>query len=197
MISHLKLHQSLQHYISEGFTLKETPWYVSENILALTCPKGIDLYKQPSLNGLYHVASGEQSFLELYFKGELEKQGAFITLTPCVRQEPVINEYNQDYFMKTELIVINPQDPYEALKNVMICAKLFFNAFLPVELVQLEDHTLSVDGVCFDLVSKEGGIELGSYGLRQYKDLVWVYGTGCAEPRLSVVVDKYGKTENT
>jgi hypothetical protein len=32
------------------------------------------------------------------------------------------------------------------------------------------------------------GYELGSYGIRKYKNLFqWVYGTGCAEPRLSIV----------
>jgi len=32
------------------------------------------------------------------------------------------------------------------------------------------------------------GVELGSYGIRECKFLKWIYGTGCAEPRLSQVI---------
>ena len=32
------------------------------------------------------------------------------------------------------------------------------------------------------------GIELGSYGIRHCQFLNWIYGTGCAEPRLSKVM---------
>lgn len=35
----------------------------------------------------------------------------------------------------------------------------------------------------YDITYK--GIELGSYGMRKCEFLEWVYGTGCAEPRLS------------
>jgi hypothetical protein len=31
------------------------------------------------------------------------------------------------------------------------------------------------------------GFELGSYGVRQYHDITWIYGTGIAEPRFSKI----------
>ena len=35
-----------------------------------------------------------------------------------------------------------------------------------------------------------GGIEIGSYGIRKCDYLEWIYGTACAEPRMSVVILK-------
>ena len=35
------------------------------------------------------------------------------------------------------------------------------------------------------------GEELGSYGIRKCEFLKWIYGTGCAEPRLSTLIKKY------
>lgn len=34
------------------------------------------------------------------------------------------------------------------------------------------------------------GIELGSYGIRTCDYLEYIYGTGCAEPRLSQTIKK-------
>jgi hypothetical protein len=35
------------------------------------------------------------------------------------------------------------------------------------------------------------GVELGSYGVRHFENIDWIYGTGLAEPRLSTVMNKY------
>jgi hypothetical protein len=37
-----------------------------------------------------------------------------------------------------------------------------------------------------------GGHELGSYGIRKHEYLKWVYGTGCAEPRMSNLIKIHG-----
>lgn len=36
------------------------------------------------------------------------------------------------------------------------------------------------------------GHELGSYGIRKHEYLSWIYGTGCAEPRMSNLIQLYG-----
>ena len=67
-------------------------------------------------------------------------------------------------------------------------AKEFFNTYLndvAVVPTQPIDKTLVAE-TGYDVVSNE--IELGSYGLRQHPLIgSWVYATGCAEPRLSIV----------
>lgn len=35
-----------------------------------------------------------------------------------------------------------------------------------------------------------GGYEIGSYGVRECDFLKWIYGTGCAEPRMSSLILK-------
>jgi hypothetical protein len=37
---------------------------------------------------------------------------------------------------------------------------------------------------CMDLTIN--GIEVGSYGKREFKNIKWIYGTGLAEPRFSI-----------
>lgn len=37
------------------------------------------------------------------------------------------------------------------------------------------------------------GIEVGSYGFREYKNNKWIYGTGLAEPRFSQAFEKFVK----
>jgi hypothetical protein len=43
----------------------------------------------------------------------------------------------------------------------------------------------------YDIVYR--GMELGSYGIRedQFTNFKWIYGTGCAEPRLSKLTEFY------
>jgi seryl-tRNA synthetase len=164
-------------YEESGFAHITVPWLVDREISALTKPSDRhDFFvKDQAL-----VGSAEQGFLQMIERGELNP-GRYIATTPCFRDEDPIDFWHQQYFMKTELIdTVNVST--EGLERVLVDAERFFRLFLPLKRVQLGADT-------FDLVSAESGIELGSYGLRtaeiRGKHLAWVYGTGCAEPRLS------------
>jgi hypothetical protein len=63
----------------------------------------------------------------------------------------------------------------------------WFTKFISVDVV--ENREPGAGEPAFDIVSRRGRIEIGSYGIRR-DDKVgkWVYGTGCAEPRLSYAI---------
>ena len=48
-----------------------------------------------------------------------------------------------------------------------------------------------LDSHTYDIVDLKNGIELGSYGIRQFKDYKWIFATGLAEPRFSKILSKY------
>ncbi len=123
------------------------------------------------------VASGEQSFIQMWMDGILKK-GKWQCATPCFRDEPIIDDLHLNYFFKVELIEVLPADPEKSLHRMVNDAIRFFRNYVSVE---VEDTSIGHD------IISSGGIELGSYGYREHGDFKWVYGTGVAEPRLSYV----------
>jgi hypothetical protein len=66
----------------------------------------------------------------------------------------------------------------------------FFEQYVPVRVVQTGERA-------FDIVEKSTRFELGSYGIRSamLSDQVytWIYGTACAEPRLSTATSRFSR----
>ena len=79
MIDYKIIAESISFYEKKGYSRIEAPWWVSEEILKLTAPKGVGHYHIPKNNKCL-VASGEQSFLYRANKGRLPK-GKFQTTT--------------------------------------------------------------------------------------------------------------------
>lgn len=182
MIDYKILFESVKHYENLGFTRIETPWMVPECIDDLTKPKDKRHFKLEH-NKKCLVASGEQSFLYLYMKGFLPK-GKFQTITPCFRDE-YVDEIHGKYFMKNELIITDDISG-NSLHKIVTNAGDFFKQYIDSKyLFYIETD----DGL--DIVYHKGDIkiELGSYGIRKCNFLTWIYGTGCAEPRLSNLIN--------
>lgn len=181
MIDYDKISQAMEYYQSWGYTYLDAPWLVSERAMSTTAPVEARLFS----TFLGHlVASGEQSFIEMWLNGDLP-EGRFLCATPCFRDEPVVDELRRNYFFKVELIHVNPgSDVTGAIDRMIREAEGFFNNFAPTKRVPTELGT--------DL--EIAGVEVGSYGFRQYHDLHWVYGTGCAEPRLSQAMELWEKS---
>jgi hypothetical protein len=169
------LMSAMNFYISKGFEYIDLNWTVDEEISDRTRPLG---KKDFFINNKVLVASAEQSFLQLIKDGKLEP-GRYCGITPCFRDEYILDYLHQQYFMKVELIDTKNTN-HESLEDMIIIAKEYYSQYLGVEL-------LECDGV-FDLIDSKHKIELGSYGLRQYDDIKWVFGTGVAEPRLSKIL---------
>ena len=164
------LTEALRFYKQRGYHEIEAPWIVSKAAIAATIPPGarsMDVLDHGSL-----VASGEQSFVELWLESKLPN-GKYCCCTPCFRDEPVISDLTRLYFTKVELIEVGE---LTFLKNTVTDAFDFHKYHIPnVKIVDTE--------IGFDIFS--GNIELGSYGYRAFGKMSWVYGTGCAEPRFS------------
>ena len=180
MINYKLLNDAISFYTSEGYNRIETPWTTSEYINNITAPKGVTQF-QFKHNDKCLVASGEQSFLYLYLKGFLPK-GKYQTTTPCFRME-TFDLTHTKYFIKNELIITDMVNKIE-LKGVIDDAYNFYSNYL-------KDLTVAETDIGYDIICE--GIELGSYGIRSCEFLEWIYGTGCAEPRLSTVIKLQNK----
>lgn len=100
-------------------------------------------------------------------------------MTPCFRFES-FDYLHSKYFMKDELIITDNVTK-EGLEEIIVTAIEFFGKHLEdVRVTKTGD--LSYDITC-------DGVELGSYGIRKSEFLTWIYGTGCAEPRLSNTIN--------
>lgn len=206
--------KAITTYTHLGYKLIEVPWLVDQQTINVTLPPG----KKPfTVDGCGEVnqlvGSAEQSFIYLALQGKL-LPGKYQALTPCFRDDQE-DELHHKYFMKLELIHINPKpfilnkadghtyfgpinrkdenewlaseglDPIEdegepsTYDQVLLDAKyaLSFLAKKPIKIERTnEGADLTINGV-----------EIGSYGIRTYNAITWVYGTGLAEPRFSKV----------
>lgn len=194
--------KAVEFYRDRGYVyLDDVPWTVAQEAYHATKPPGsrdVMLNVQtpgvisfpsdpgPGYGTQYPVASAEQSFIQMMLDGQPIKRA--IAVTPCHRAEPKVDTLHRPYFMKAELI--NAQDVDEGhLIHMIHDACSFFEQFFPVRVLKTETG--------FDIVEKSTRFELGSYGIRgKMFDrifLKWIYGTACAEPRLSTAVAKHLK----
>jgi len=168
------LAQALSFYQARGYQYREVPWVVSPEATNVTLPAD-RVATSVSYGDL--VGSAEQSFIELMIRGE--KLSKHCAITPCFRDEAQYDELHHAYFMKCELY---DADATNANLQAMIDdAMAFYGDFLPVKVIETGPDA-------YDIVSVNGGHELGSYGFRQYKGQRFIYGTGCALPRLTTVI---------
>lgn len=182
MINYNNIADSIDFYTSCGYQRIEAPWTVSEYVDDITRLKDRP-HLQLKHNGKCLVASGEQSFLYLYLK-EYLPLGKYQTVTPCFRFEPY-NLYHEKTFIKNELIITDNVNA-ENLDKIISDAFNFFKSKLDKqELLKIVKADIGYD-------IEYNGIELGSYGIRKNEYLTWIYGTGCAEPRLSKIQTYFG-----
>ena len=104
----------------------------------------------------------------------------FQTTTACHRDDK-IDYLHSEHFMKNELIKTDVVNKKELKKMIDICLE-FYQNYIPMADVKKTT-------VGYDIVYR--GYELGSYGIRENEFLSWIYGTGCAEPRLSKLTKLY------
>ena len=175
MIDYGRLDRSIKFYESKGFQRVEIPWLVTNEISSITKPDNKNEWEVIGKDKVL-VASGEQSFLYQYKKGFLPK-GRYMGISPCFRDD-VFDQTHSKYFMKNELIITDNVNTLSLVEVINNC-KEFFEKELgdEVKLIKTQEG--------FDLEYE--GIELGSYGIRSCVFLDWIYATGCAENRMSLV----------
>lgn len=170
------LAQAMDFYERSGFQRVDVPWTASREAIYSTLPVGANPVPYGSE---FLVGSAEQSFIDRRLSGELSQGRRYVTCTPCFRQEPVLNELYQPYFMKVELVVFSNVHWTDEFRRTA------FNYF---------DITARV-GEAIEFVRTDigwdielNGIEIGSYGFRTWQGLSWTYGTGLALPRFTVAM---------
>lgn len=179
MINYQNLADSILFYEKQGYKRIEAPWLIPPCIDNITKPEDKKHYMLKH-NDKCLVASGEQSFLYLYLKENLPF-GKFQTITPCFRDERY-DLFHEKYFMKNELINTENISKF-SLENMIESAMNFYRTIVP------DRNKLNVveTDIGFDI--EYNNVELGSYGIRECEFLKWIYGTGCAEPRLSKICE--------
>lgn len=189
MIDYQKIADAVEHYETiHGYRQINVPWIVSDIASDITRPyadsndiSGFRPREYNTFSGRL-VASGEQSFLDLMLGNSLPK-GKYMCVTPCFRDE-FTTYLNVEYFIKVELINTATVN-LENLWDMTNAAMDYFQMYDPqAEIVENKEYDRLAVGPSYDILSQDG-VELGSYGIRKYGDLRWIYGTACAEPRLS------------
>lgn len=183
MIDYSLINHAIFYYKELGYKEIETPWLVDEEISNLTKP--IEKINFHIYNSVL-VGSGEQSFLQLLYNGELDQNvpSRYITTTSCFRDD-TIDDTHKRYFVKSEIIIFgfSELELLDELNKLKKHAYDFFSSFTTVKILEESANT-------YDIIDCDTGIELGSYGLRRIlfpdkSSMFYVYGTACAEPRLS------------
>lgn len=170
--------KAIRYYEWQGYQNIEVPWFISREASRSVMPKErnpFEVLKWPptSIKAIDLPGSAEQSFVQLMIENKLNP-GKYQSLTPCFRDEPVVDDLHQTTFMKLELIDFNLN---ASLLSVVTDAHRFFEKHITCDVVPTGDG--------YDILSKDD-IELGSYGKRSFAGFSWIYGTGLAQPRFSL-----------
>lgn len=175
------------------FNDKMVPALVDPDVMAHTCPAGVTDSRLRGRGTDTVVASAEQSFLQLDKDGEL-KAGNWMALTPCYREEPILDDVHLPVFLKLELIQISDDANFYTRSEAMYLAhkmQKFFKEFyaMPTKVIETEEG--------WDVMYED--LELGSFGVRRtMTGRSYIYGTGLAEPRASTALLRFKeKCQNT
>ncbi len=170
-IDYKKIFEAIEYYKKKGFTYIELPWDVPDEYRRITF-SGEDFNQ--IADDRYLLGSAEQAFVMMANLKKI-KFGSYVACTPCFRNDEIDN-YHQKYFLKVELFDTNDTSE-KRLIHIVKTAKEFLNNYIPVDIIQTDIYS-------YDIITIFG-LELGSYGIREYNNIKWIYGTGLAEPRLS------------
>ena len=173
MIDYHLVSKAINFYETLGYNYIEAPWIVKPEALNVTLPShkyGICAW-HPTMDLGYLVGSAEQAFIQMMIEGKLQ-DGKYCAAGPCFRDDEE-DELHFVTFFKVELINVGSNSKKD-LDDMIYEARCFMSR---------GNSTLEYTEDGIDLMIN--GIEVGSYGCREYKDYKWIYGTGLALPRFN------------
>ena len=150
----------------------ETPWIVSEDSALITTTS---VEVQSSFGRL--VGSAEQGFLHMCRNGYNLPPRCYHSISPCFRDDE-IDDLHHKHFMKLEIFETADISAVR-LMHIIDTALQFFRGNGLVCDVEMVDENQ------YDIISHTHKVEVGSYGIRHYQGLRWIYATGLALPRFS------------
>ena len=173
-------------YYGEKYKLIDAPYIVDVDVSAETKPTFVeDLHHNKDK---VYVGSGEQSFIQLMKENKLS-DGKSMCLTPCYREESVLDDTHLKMFMKLELIDYRykwsvrdefMKEQLVALSDMLLNAHKFYKNNISV---YDEIEIIKSDANQYDIVIND--YEVGSYGIRETSFGRFIYGTGLALPRFN------------
>ena len=182
------LNKALKYFSKRGFKQVEVPWRVSKEAIEGTF-NSRESFKS---DDKFLIGSAEQGFLELYLQNKLTSN-QLMSVSPCFRNE-LEDYFHQQEFMKLELICFLDKladldfrfnDEYSNVKRLVISfiiKKLKIKTSNIFILETNESNSIYSEDILVN------GIEYGSYGIRQFQDEYYIYGTGIALPRASKIL---------
>lgn len=187
IIDYNLLNKAIKFFSKCGFRQIETPWRVSKEAINATFNSDNSFATADK----FLVGSAEQGFLEI--KNTLQ-DSQYMSVSPCFRNE-LEDYFLQQEFIKLELIILTDDYMEDNMflvettrKNVVkfIIKKLKIKSSDIVIVQTNDENSIYSEDILIN------GIEYGSYGIRQFQDLYYIYGTGIALPRASKIL-KYIK----
>lgn len=173
------LGRAVKMYEGLGYTQVEVPWWVSREVIMATAPDEDCIFSLGGDRDL--IGSAEQGFLAIW--DTLSVGHPYMAVSPCFRAGDVKPPYNQETFMKLELIIRCGDRYLEShFRTITFDAKTVFGLLgsrVATDRVGRHDD----DDVQWDYT--HNGVEIGSYGVRKFRGEYYVYGTGIALPRFS------------
>lgn len=183
MIDYWRIAEAISHYTHLcKYSYIDVPWFVSKESIDITKPLHARYFE--TFAG-HLVGSGEQSLYEIC--NRLRPNERYVCATPCFRDEKVRDSTHLQCFFKVELMHALPVNPKTALENMMREANEYVHKYGKMAQVKPQIDTVATD-IGFDIVIN--GLEVGSYGVREMDDFMWVYGTGVAEPRFTQALQR-------
>lgn len=198
-MNYASIGEAVRFYQDRGYVyFDDVPWRVGREAYYATKPLGavdVEVAVPPQVHfskETFLVASGEQSFIQMMIHGYFIKRA--ICVTPCFRWESRYDTLHSDHFMKAELINAQDVDPGHLVHMIHDACSFFEQSGLSVRVVPTPERGPD----SYDIVEKGTRYELGSYGIRSVtienppgdrhgtQSFSWIYGTGCAEPRLEI-----------
>lgn len=180
----VELLEAVSFYRCKGYKSITVPTVVEGRVVNATCPPWGDF--RPD-HGLYHVASAEQSFLQMMEEG-YDLLGLYQATTACHRPSDADRgELYQEWFLKLELY---SSDVHQGEELLLTDARECYAKHLNVPLEEIEVVPTELGR---DLVFN--GVEVGSYGIRLnvLGRHSWAYGTGFVPFRLGKAMEKDGR----
>ena len=180
IIDWLLLAEANSFYANNGFQQIETPFAIPSYYHSFTKPHDNQTFVLN--NGLFSnnshelVGSAEQGFIYLLLN-DLLPGNKLQSITPCFRFDDY-DKLHQPWFMKLELFQLS--DNSEDLFNVISIATNFFERHSSSKV-----NLINTDNNMYDL--EINNIEVGSYGFRTVNEYTFIYATGLALPRFTIV----------
>ena len=155
---------AMNFYSDLGYKPCKCSILVDEDVISHTLPEN----RKPlhHIDGKFYVGSAEQSFLQKIKGGEILCD-KMMFITPCQRDEDVLDESHLEVFLKVELInLISP---------VLMDVESFYKNI---------GYDISIVKTSCGYDIELNNTEIGSFGSNSYLGINYFYGTGIAFPRI-------------